>query len=953
VKQFLIILALLLLPLAQGHATDQAYLRDPTQGNYCQIVGASGSPVTITCNAAHGYSVGQIVIIYNVLGNVIVNGIRKVATVPTATTFTITDINNVAVNTSSAYVAPNSIISTCVQAYCYGGASPGKLYTLSTHPRGWLDGSSGTLTTALSNTSGRANPSGIQYTALAFNQTNTGSSYPSETFCPNTNDCANFTNAALKWWVDGQPTGAEQTYAQWLILHPTIYWLTMVCDQTQAWCGPTLNAGQALEFSTLYAPAQMMNYELIYSSLTSGQRQTFANFMLNDNAEASDGLGLTGAIDTSCTPLTTDPWTDGHNYCGSMWIYKHSEDGPLSDPAYYPTNGGSDLVDIGNNGGWSKAYAYFLTGISLCGSDGGDPVADRGCRLASEADAFMWDHLFADAAGNWGGRLFSTDVYNGDRVGYMYENYLNTLQNSAVSFPTVTSNSIPADQVYSFIYDSLPYNPGTGVHWGDSGGYGQTFDSVGGYRSLTSAMHSNSTAAPYGFYFMQTTANWWNSGNVIINSEMNYLPWYYVWLDPTVTPTNPNTFTTQYLNTPRNSSFCTSNNVNCSLYALPVQSVVSKTGWGTTDTLVDIEGIGNTGDGHTSFANHCEGCIRIYRNQATVGGDNSQAPNGIGEDDDVIEVGGSPNYFFGNGLCQNPTSNSNPTIDRWASTNPTGDSSSRYMYARMNLVSIYCPVAGITQATKEIIHFKKSGSQDYVVVYFEGEASGATDWREFVHYRLKQDESATTYSPGITLSRVSRTVNLEDTATSSEVNTKFLQIAGNIYVNDYYTSDTNCLYSGSTGASCRVEVGTGDGTSPGNLAAATVAEWAYVHQPCNGTSCTMPTITQPTCSGTGGNCAAVQIADSGGPKMAVFARQGATLTAVSCTSTASGTIQYLVAGITPGTYAVTIGGSPVSGSPFTVNANDDTIYFEGAAGAMQVGASSSPPPGVAPQLLMQ
>ena len=40
----------LLLLLSSAHAAT-VYLRDPTKSNYCWIKGASGSPVTITCDA--------------------------------------------------------------------------------------------------------------------------------------------------------------------------------------------------------------------------------------------------------------------------------------------------------------------------------------------------------------------------------------------------------------------------------------------------------------------------------------------------------------------------------------------------------------------------------------------------------------------------------------------------------------------------------------------------------------------------------------------------------------------------------------------------------------------------------------------------------------------------------------------------------------------------------------
>jgi len=60
------------------------------------------------------------------------------------------------------------------------------------------------------------------------------------------------------------------------------------------------------------------------------------------------------------------------------------------------------------------------------------------------------------------------------------------------------------------------------------------------------------------------------------------------------------------------------------------------------------------------------------------------------------------------------------------------------------------------------------------------------------------------------------------------------------------------------------------------------------------------------------------------------------------TTTHSGTAQYLFVGFAPGSYAVTINGTPITGSPFTVaSANDSTIYFESTAGAVAITGTPS------------
>lgn len=103
----------------------------------------------------------------------------------------------------------------------------------------------------------------------------------------------------------------------------------------------------------------------------------------------------------------------------------------------------------------------------------------------------------------------------------------------------------------------------------------------------------------------------------------------------------------------------------------------------------------------------------------------------------------------------------------------------------------------------------------------------------------------------------------------------------------------------------------------------------------------MPTITQPAAA----NFRVIQIADSGFPKVAAFAQGGITYATASFTTSYSGTGQNVIAGLTAGTYTVTVGGSPVAGSPFIVNAGDNTLYFESTSGIVaiaQVGAPSAP-----------
>ena len=76
----------------------------------------------------------------------------------------------------------------------------------------------------------------------------------------------------------------------------------------------------------------------------------------------------------------------------------------------------------------------------------------------------------------------------------------------------------------------------------------------------------------------------------------------------------------------------------------------------------------------------------------------------------------------------------------------------------------------------------------------------------------------------------------------------------------------------------------------------------------------------------------VQTAD----KVALFARHGKLASSLVVTTDHPGSAQYLIAGLAAGTYHLTVGGTPVVGSPFVVNAGDNSLYFESTAGSISI-----------------
>jgi hypothetical protein len=238
------------------------------------------------------------------------------------------------------------------------------------------------------------------------------------------------------------------------------------------------------------------------------------------------------------------------------------------------------------------------------------------------------------------------------------------------------------------------------------------------------------------------------------------------------------------------------------------------------------------------------------------------------------------------------------------------------------------PSANASRVNRHLIHFKKAGDPDYVLDYDDVAVTSAETLKSYWHYGLSalSEYTDATITPASKIAQVIHTTN-------ARLNSQFLTVAGTNSM-ALVVDNANGSYTNGGGDTARAYTcASTDGTTCSS--ALSSYEAIVVHQPCANNTCTMPTITQPTCSGTGGNCTAVQIADASSPKVAVFARQGVTLTQVSFTSTHSGTAQYVIAGLAPGTYNVTVGGSSVV-SGATVNANDNTLYFESTAGAVQV-----------------
>ena len=411
----------------------------------------------------------------------------------------------------------------------------------------------------------------------------------------------------------------------------------------------------------------------------------------------------------------------------------------------------------------------------------------------------------------------------------------------------------------------------------------------------------------------------------------------YVYIDPAYPQTDPNgNLPTQRLFYDTDYSTCTtafgtspsSNADNNGVGAFGCYpntvygGAISKSDWTPTATQVNVQASFNS-DNYDHSGCGLWGSYHIYRKDYLLSGDASGAsvaPNGAAHadctgntaSDILIELGGGDNWNYSTGQFDS----------RWGSSDPTGDSQSRYMYMLMDMTPSYKSSANATRVQRSLLHFKESGTQDYVVSYDDVALSAPTQIQDWMMY-WNHPASGTQV---ITATSSARTVVSKNTTVGNYMASSFFPVAGG--------NTVAMIATGVSGATNRQYLCPSvNGTSCNN--SATSFEMIAVHKPSTNSNDSMSTISQDLCVATGGNCTVTEIMDSSSPKVAVFARQGALLTTASFITIHAGTAQYLIAGLLAGTYSVTVNGSTVA-SGVAVNAGDNTLYFESTSGSVVV-----------------
>jgi lysophospholipase L1-like esterase len=664
------------------------------------------------------------------------------------------------------------------------------------------------------------------------------------------------------------------------------------------------------------------------------------------------GVGINTTAGVPSIVYMHPQWTTGD--CGLVWLEKHSLGIYNSQPILYPQAGGDETLLNGTPATGGNFWIGTMIGNMEAGfaMAGADPRAVKALAIYQSAwfdfelSHYMgyglgWDHSGASYA--WG-------TIGGNMTGAIL-----ALTNSVPTFPSMDlANWAYHDSVQYKILTALPDIEDTGngnghkimvAPWGTETAYPQMY--------MSNWFNAGYMTDPVFLYAPSST-------NALYLKDwlVNKVPGFNMWGSNSINPagraggllvddprigTSPHTVMPhQYLFQANSPAVCASLTGGVCDATLRGDAVISRTGLtNTNDTLLMYQSRSWWGD-HDLPSN---GELSIYKAGALLGADEASALpdagiSGSGQSDNsihgnMLQFGGAGSAPGGNSW--NPPQAGKSPITMWASANhgswasQYGDQNSQYMFVCSNLGPAYTTVT--IYAQRCIAHMKPSSGEEIIVQGDFASVPTTTQIAYHVPYPQNGDPRGNLayYPEGTTVFDGTQVTELEDGGSDGNGNpartygllTRFFS-PGTITVRDDGSS-----YTGGYGHTHRISVcgGTACGANVSTYEVVTVHKIA---QNLSDTTLTATALNPDT------NWTGVQTAD----KVVLLARGGTTHSSIAgFTTTHPGTAQYLFGGLTPGVYTVTIGGNPVSGSPFTVSANDNSIEFVSPAGAVSVNGS--------------
>lgn len=701
-----------------------------------------------------------------------------------------------------------------------------------------------------------------------------------------------------------------------------------------------------------------------------------------------NGAGIT-ASSTPTQAWIIPAWTAGD--CGMMWDFKHALGTSWGVPqtVYGPTAGipVGTIISEGTNFGAGDLGDALAVDLVAAGDDA------RAARDATLRQAYLFDYEwrhYMDYSGGWvhSGSGYSIDAITGsiDLQTWMLTQSVPTFPDLDFTGPWMQGTSL--QKMFEY-YPDLQGGLVNVLVWGggtyyniDPGGVlaqGLTFDGAFSRAPKSdNAKYFRNWLENVSGYGSAPYSLWGGNGVEFDRTALGFLH------NP------PSIGSSDYTAQPTQHVWDTSSSAACaSLTGWPCNqfrgdAMISRTGWRSkTDSLLLFDA--------RTFTNEYDspnGTLRLYKNGPLLFPDTNPPgtlwvmdPSTIA---DAVQFGGPQprwDYEFLTGLENNFNIVGKTTINRWAGSQSGawdshyGDSQSRYAYSCADMAPAYnTGNLGITIAysRKCAAHFKKAGWDEFVF-QFDDTSNSSTPVATHLHYnQTGQTIAGPNMTTGTTIctDTVGTQVNCGtglDTyrtiksvqsglGTPAETNGLLTHVdspntikltwdcpgSGNA---PQCTASPLSTYTGGNGWTDRITIAGGTSVAANVTSFTDVIEHKIMQTLSDATFTTAAV--NPDANFTGGmTCGALSCA------VYLDGRNNAThatLTSFSASPTVAQT-QYLIGGLTPGTYTPTINGSAVStcngtAPPCTVAAGDNSLYFEDShTGSLTVGLLSGGAP---------
>lgn len=621
--------------------------------------------------------------------------------------------------------------------------------------------------------------------------------------------------------------------------------------------------------------------------------------------------------------------------CGWHWVIKHdwyTTYSVIGSTTAYPSAG---LYGGGNGTGSFNLTLSSIWGMQNALLSLADDDVNFSTRTSPQITAIYNNWYTGTFLGlnekNYTGFTPTGSVYGIFRANTFYPLTAYGVVNSVVSPPPLMSGVWAKNFTHHFYLNTFPSCPAQEPEYGQSFGPDSSFNSfmpyVPGLPALIT-IYKNDPEGQYLNYWMQNiwstcadptgtipgTSLKWSTPGLQQNGNSNQVQaWWFLYTDPVYT---------------LNSALPTGSidNVIDDPTGQAMAGAMSRTGYTSiTDTLTEIFALAAPFQDHNlPQGGNNPGAYRIHKGSFMLADDSGAGNYGSGGPQSMsMEVGGDTNI-----------SSSYPFIAKM----PLGHSDANYAYAETDSTQSYLAGANATAVLRHWLHFKETGKQDFIVIYDYVTSSSGNTKQTYLHYPqgAVSHPSTPTGSTTFTSPNVTSTFNgnsFISNVDAAQLLTTILSPAGtnSVYA---YTQNSNGSYTGGSGYTFRVSVcasTTGSSCDTGN----TTAEFTVVHEPVAGTGNTMPTTAM--LATVDGSHRGIQVSGTA-PKVAIVPIGTGLLTSASWTSTHTGSGQYVIAGMSAGTYTVKLAGATIL-TP-TVAAGDSTISFDSTAGAFIVASTT-------------